>query len=166
LLLADGLSGPQIANKLGIAHPGVYKWGQRYRELGVSGLGDAGRAGRPSNITDEKIIQVVRTTIENKPVGATHWSTRDLAKNVGLNQTRISRIWRTFGLKPHLADTFQLSTDPEFVEKLRDVVGVYLHPPANAAVFCVDKKTQVQALNRTQTVLPSRPGMVERRTPE
>ena len=166
LLVADGLSGPQVAEKLGVAHPCVYKWVRRYREMGLAALADAERSGRPSNMADEKVAEVVRTTIEEKPAGATHWSTRDLAKKLGLNQTRVSQIWRTFGLKPHLSETFQLSTDPEFVDKVRDVVGVYLNPPSNAVVFCIDEKTQVQALNRTQPILPSRPGMVERRTPE
>jgi len=166
LLSAKGVQPVDVAQRLGVSKQLVGKWKDRYRKLGVSGLEDAQRSGRPSSITDEKVAEVVQLTLEEKPVGATHWSTRDLAKRTGLNQTRVSRIWRTFSLKPHLSETYQISADPDFVEKVHDVVGLYLHPPANSVVFSIDEKTQVQALNRTQAILPTRPGMVERRTPE
>jgi transposase len=166
LLLAEGLSANEVATRVGVSHAVPNTWADRYEELGMIGIVDAPRPGRPSTISDAKIGDVVRATIEEKPAGATHWSSRDLARRMGLNQTRITRIWRTFGLKPHLSESFQLSTDPEFVEKLRDVIGVYLNPPTTAAVFCVDEKTQIQALNRRQAILPTRPGMVEARTPE
>jgi transposase len=166
LLSAEGVQPVDVAERLGVSTGMVGKWKDRYRKLGFDGLDDAPRTGRPSNITDEKVAEVVRVTLEEKPGGATHWSTRDLAKRTGLNQTRVSRIWRAFSLRPHLAEKFQISTDPAFVEKVRDVVGLYLNPPTNAVVFSIDEKTQIQALNRTQAVLPTRPGMVERRTPE
>jgi transposase len=166
LLSASGVQPADVAERLGVSKALVGKWKRRYRELGFAGLGDAPRTGRPTNITDEKVADVVRLTLEEKPKGATHWSTRDLAKRTGLNQTRVSRIWRAFSIRPHLAEKFQLSTDPQFIEKVRDVVGLYLTPPANSVVFSIDEKTQVQALNRTQAILPTRPGMVERRTPE
>jgi transposase len=162
----DGMAGREVARRLEVSSATVSKWKDRYRLLGFDGLDDAPRTGRPSNITDEKVAEVVKLTLEEKPKGATHWSTRDLARRTGLNQTRVSRIWRAFSLRPHMAETFQISTDPQFIEKVHDVVGLYLHPPANSVVFSVDEKTQVQALNRTQAILPTRPGMVERRTPE
>lgn len=166
LLSASGMQPADVAERLGVSKALVGKWKRRYRELGFAGLGDAPRTGRPTNITDEKVADVVRLTLEEKPKGATHWSTRDLAKRTGLNQTRVSRIWRAFSIRPHLAEKFQISTDPQFIEKVHDVVGLYLTPPANSVVFSIDEKTQVQALNRTQAILPTRPGMVERRTPE
>jgi transposase len=166
LLSASGVQPADVAERLGVSKALVGKWKQRYRELGFAGLNDAPRTGRPTNITDEKVADVVRLTLEEKPKGATHWSTRDLAKRTGLNQTRVSRIWRAFSIRPHMAEKFQISADPQFVEKVHDVVGLYLTPPANSVVFSLDEKTQVQALNRTQAILPTRPGMVERRTPE
>lgn len=166
LLSAQGMQPVEVAERLGLSAATVAKWKNRYREVGYNGLDDGPRTGRPTNITDEKVAEVVRLTLEEKPKGATHWSTRDLAKRTGLNQTRVSRIWRTFSIRPHLAEKFQISTDPQFVEKVHDVVGLYLNPPVNSVVFSIDEKTQVQALNRTQAILPTRPGMVERRTPE
>lgn len=166
LLSAEGLQPVEVAERLAVSEALVAKWKDRYRALGINGLDDAPRSGRPRNIADEKVAEVVRLTLEEKPKGATHWSTRDLAKRTGLNQTRISRILRAFSVRPHLAETFQISSDPQFVEKVHDVVGLYLHPPANSVVFSIDEKTQVQALNRTQPILPTRPGMIERRTPE
>lgn len=166
LLSAEGLQPIDVADRLEVSEGVVAKWKKRYRKVGYDGLGDAPRPGRPRTITDEKVAEVVQLTLEEKPKGATHWSTRDLAKRTGLNQTRVSRIWRAFSLRPHLAEKFQISTDPQFVDKVHDIVGLYLHPPANSVVFSIDEKTQVQALNRTQAILPTRPGMVERRTPE
>jgi transposase len=166
LLSAAGMQPVDVAKRLEVSTGMVAKWKVRYRTVGFDGLSDAPRSGRPSNIMDEAVAEVVRLTLEEKPKGATHWSTRDLAKRTGLNQTRVSRIWRTFSIRPHMAEKFQISTDPLFIEKVHDVVGLYLNPPANSVVFSIDEKTQVQALNRTQAILPTRPGMVERRTPE
>jgi len=117
-------------------------------------------------VTDEKVEEVIALTLETKPKGATHWSTRSMAKRTGVSRNSVNRIWRAFGLKPHRSETFQLSTDPFFVDKVRDVVGLYMSPPANAVVLSVDEKSQIQALNRTQPVLPMRPGQLERGTPE
>lgn len=166
LLSADGMQPADVAKTVGMTRAFVGKWKRRYATLGMAGLEDSPRSGRPRTLTDERVAQVIKTTLEVKPKGATHWSTRDLAKTAGISASSIGRIWRSFAIQPHRAETFQLSTDPEFVDKVHDVVGLYLNPPTNAAVFCVDEKTQVQALNRTQAILPTRPGMVERRTPE
>jgi len=122
------------------------------------------RPGAARTITDEQVEQVLVLTLETTPTDATHWSTRSLARQVGLSQSAISRIWRAFGLKPHLVDTFKLSTDPQFIEKVRDVVGLYLNPPQAAMVLCVDEKTQVQALDRTAPILPLLPGVPQRQT--
>ena len=130
------------------------------RALDDSDIRDRAR----SAITDDQVEQVIIRTLETTPRGATHWSTRDMAKAVGLSHMAISRIWHTFGLQPHRDETFKLSNDPLLIEKVRDIVGLYLHPPTHAAVFCVDEKPQIQALDRTQPLLPMRPGQVERRT--
>jgi transposase len=166
LLAADGVQPADIAERISMTRAFVGKWKDRYRKLGFAGLEDGERTGRPRTVTDELVAEVIKTTLETQPKGATHWSTRDLATKVGVSPSSVGRIWRAFSIKPHRSETFQISTDPEFVEKVHDVVGLYLNPPTNAAVFCVDEKTQVQALNRTQPILPTRPGMVERRTPE
>ena len=158
LLAADGLGTNDIAERVGVATATVCKWKKDYNELGFRGLSDAPRSGRPRTVDDEKVAEVVRLTLETRPKGATHWSTRELAKKTGLSQSTVSRIWRAFRLKPHRQDTFELSNDPHFVEKVHDVLGLYLNPPDNAVVFCVDEKTQIQALERTQTVIPMTPG--------
>ena len=130
----------------------------------LDGLYDEPRPGAERTITDDQVEEVIIRTLETTPRGATHWSTRDMAKAVGLSHMAISRIWHTFGLQPHRSETFKLSNDPLLVEKIRDIVGLYLDPPAHAAVFCVDEKPQIQALDRTQPLLPMQPGQVERRT--
>ncbi len=140
------------------------KWRQRFLENRTAGLSELPRSGAPRRIGDEQVQAVITATLESKPDNATHWSTRAMAQRCGLSRQAVSRIWRAFGLKPHRSESFTLSTDPLFVEKVRDVVGLYLDPPGNALVLCVDEKTQVQALERSQPVLPLRPGRPERRT--
>ena len=140
------------------------KWRARFVRDRLEGLTDEPRPGGPRKITGTQVEEVVVRTLETTPKDATHWSTRLMAKEVGLSQSAITRIWRTFGLKPHLVDTFKLSKDPQFIEKVRDVVGLYLAPPEHALVVCVDEKTQIQALDRSAPVLPMMPGMPERRT--
>lgn len=166
LLASDGLAAHVIAERVGCTPAVVYKWRKRFEQFRMDGLGDAPRSGAPRTVTDEKVEEVIALTLESKPKGATHWSTRQMAMATGISRQTVSDIWRTFSLKPHLAETFQLSTDPLFVEKVRDVVGLYLNPPANALVLSVDEKSQIQALSRTQPVLPMRPGQIERGTPE
>ena len=136
----------------------------RFVRQRLDGLYDEPRPGAKRTITDEQVEQVIIRTLETTPRGATHWSTRDMANAVGLSHMAISRIWHAFGLQPHRSETFKLSNDPLLVEKVRDIVGLYLDPPAHAAVFCVDEKPQIQALDRTQPLLPMQPGQVERRT--
>jgi transposase len=161
---AEGLSNQEIARRLGITGATVGKWRERYRLHGMEGLGDDSRPGTPRSITDEKVEEAVTRTLEGIPAGATQWSTRSLAKDVGLSQSAVVRIWRSFGLQPHRSETFKLSTDPWLVEKVRDIVGLYLNPPDHAIVLCVDEKSQVQALERTQPILPLRAGLPEQRT--
>jgi transposase len=161
---ASGLSNTQVAKKLKVTMPTVGKWRSRFVEDRLEGLVDEPRPGAPRSITDAQIEEVIGRTLESKPEAATHWSTRSMAKAMGLSQTAIARIWRAFGLQPHRTETFKLSTDPLFVEKVRDVVGLYLNPPDRAIVLCVDEKSQVQALNRTQPLLPLGPGQAERGT--
>ena len=144
--------------------PTVGKWRSRFLAKRLDGLTDEPRPGPPRTITDARVEAVVTKTLESKPAHATHWSTRGMARATGLSQSAISRIWRAFGLQPHRADTFKLSTDPHFVEKVRDVVGLYLSPPDRAVVLSVDEKSGAQALDRTQPVLPMTPGQVERGT--
>ena len=153
-----------VAAALGVSRPTVALWRRRFAERGPDGLLDEPRPGAPRRITDEQVERAVTTTLEAAPAGATHWSTRSLARATGLSQTAVVRIWRAFALKPHRVETFKLSTDPLFVEKVRDIVGLYLSPPDRALVLCVDEKSQVQALDRTQPLLPLRPGQAERRT--
>jgi transposase len=141
-------------------------WRNRFIRGGVGALWDEPRPGAPRKIGDKKVEEVVQAVLETKPKGATHWSTRMMARNLGLSQSAVSRIWRAFGLKPHRSETFQLSKDPYFIEKVRDIVGLYMSPPVNALVLCVDEKSQIQALNRTQPILPMRPNQIERHTPE
>jgi transposase len=164
LAAAEGLGNDQAAARLGIDRGTVGKWRKRFLARRLDGLSDDPRPGAPRTITDEQVDQVVARTLESKPKAGTHWSTRSMAKELGLSQTAVSRIWRAFGLKPHRAETFKLSTDPLFVDKVRDVVGLYMAPPDRAIVLAVDEKSQVQALDRTQPLLPLEPGKAERHT--
>jgi len=161
---AGGASNAAVAAKLRTTGFTVGLWRNRFIAEGVVGLGDEPRPGAPREIGDEKVEQVVRLTLEKTPKGTTHWSSRMLAARTGLSQSTISRIWRAFGLKPHRTESFQLSTDPLLIDKVRDIVGLYLDPPHHALVLCVDEKSQIQALSRTQPVLPMRAGQMERRT--
>jgi transposase len=164
LACADGHTNTAVAEQLGINKVTVGKWRARFVRHRLEGLTDEPRPGAPRTVTDDAVERVIVKTLESKPVDATHWSTRSMAAATGMSQTAISRIWRAFGLKPHRQETFKLSTDPQFVEKVRDVVGLYLNPPEQALVFCVDEKTQVQALDRSQPVIPMMPGTPERLT--
>ena len=164
LACAEGPSNQAVAEQLGISRPTVTKWRSRFVARRLEGLADEPRPGAARTITDEQVEQVLVMTLEATPKDATHWSTRSLARATGMSQSAISRIWRAFGLKPHLVDTFKLSTDPQFIEKVRDVVGLYLNPPQAAMVLCVDEKTQVQALDRTAPILPLLPGTPQRAT--
>ncbi len=165
VLLADqGLSHERIARQLGVTTATVGKWRSRFVDAGLDGLSDAPRSGAPRTILDEDVARVITLTLEEKPKDATHWSTRSMAKRAGMSQSTVSRIWRAFALQPHRTETFKLSSDPFFVEKVRDVVGLYMNPPDRAFVFCVDEKTQIQALDRSAPMLPMRPGQVERRS--
>jgi transposase len=164
LACAEGGSDIEVAERLGVNRGTVGRWRRRFLGRGLDGLHDEPRPGGPRTISDEAVEQVIVTTLESTPVGATHWSTRSLAATTGMSQSAVSRIWRAFGLKPHLAESFKLSPDPLFVEKVRDIVGLYLNPPEAAVVLCVDEKAQIQALDRTSPVLPLLPGVPERRT--
>lgn len=164
LLSADGLSNVAVADKVGVNQATVVKWRQRFIERRLDGLVDEPRPGAPRTISDDEVERVIVRTLEDKPTDATHWSTRDLAKKCGISPSSVGRIWQAFGLKPWLVDSFKLSEDPQFVDKVRDVVGLYMNPPEHAVVFCVDEKTSIQALDRTQPSLPMRPGQLERRT--
>jgi len=163
---AGGRANTVVARKLGLTHQTVGKWRQRFVERRLDGLLDEPRPGAPRKVTDAQVERVVRLTLESTPANATHWSTRAMAKRCGLSQTMVSRIWRAFALQPHRVEGFKLSKDPLFIEKLRDIVGLYLNPPQRAVVLCVDEKAQIQALDRSQPVLPMRPGQAERRTPD
>lgn len=162
LLSAEGYTDKEISQRVGLSNASVGKWRRRYIAEGISGLTDAPRSGPPRTILDEKVAEILRLTLEKKPPKGTHWSTRTMAARVGISNERISVIWRTFGLAPHRAETFQLSTDAHFVEKVRDVVGLYMSPPQNALILSVDEKSQCQALERSQPVLPMMPGAPER----
>ena len=161
LLAAEGLDNLQISEQVGLSRIAVGKWRKRYAQQGLPGIYDQLRSGRPRNIADEKIAQLVSRTLKRKPKNATHWTVRSMADEVGVSKSTVQRVWRTFGLQPHRQKHFKLSTDPFFVEKLRDIVGLYLNPPENAVVLCVDEKSQCQALERTQPVLPVGLGYVE-----
>ena len=154
----EGLSNGAVARKLHITGATVCKWRERFRVSRLEGLLDEPRLGAPRSITDAQVEEVVTTTLESMPVNSTHWSTRLMARKTGLSQTAIVRIWRAFGLQPHRVESFKFSKDPQFVEKVRDIVGLYMNPPDHAIVLCVDEKSQVQALNRTQPILPLAPG--------
>src|SRR6516162_9123475 len=156
---SDGLSNGDVAKRLRITGATVCKWRERFRLDRLEGLLDEPRPGAPRSITDAQVEQVVTKTLESMPASGTHWSTRLMAEKAGLSQTAIVRIWHAFGLQPHRVENFKLSKDPQFVEKVRDIVGLYLNPPDRAIVLCVDEKTQVQALNRTQPILPLAPGV-------
>ena len=154
LLAADGLGNEQISEKVGLSRASVGKWRKRFSEKGLEGLHDELRPGRPRSVSDEKVAELIHKTLKTQPEGATHWSTRTMAGEIGVSHMTVCRVWRTFGLKPHLSDTFKLSTDPFFVEKVRDIVGLYLNPPENALVLCVDEKSPCQALERSQPTFP------------
>jgi transposase len=165
LACAEGLTNSAVAARVGVSVPTVRRWRGRFSERRLDGLLDEPRPGRPRTISDEQVERVIVTTLESKPPdGGTHWSTRQMASAVGLNQTAISRIWRAFGLQPHRVEQFKLSKDPLFVEKIRDIVGLYLDPPERAIVLCVDEKSQIQALDRSQPILPLLPGTPARQT--
>jgi len=164
LRAAEGQSNQEIARNLGITGATAGKWRERFRLQGMEGLSDEPRPGAPRKITDGQVEEAVTKTLESVPTAATHWSTRSLSLQVGLSQSAIVRIWHSFGLQPHRSETFKLSTDPYLVEKVRDITGLYLNPPEHAIVLSVDEKSQVQALDRTQPILPLRPGLPEQRT--
>ncbi len=164
LLASQGLNNTEIAARLGVHRPMVRKWRARFAEYCLDGLIDEPRPGKPRTITDEQVEEVIVKTLESTPKDATHWSTRSLAREVGLTQSAVLRIWQAFGLQPHPQETWKLSKDPQFVAKVRDVVGLYLNPPERAVVLCVDEKSQIQALDRTAPILPMLPGTPERAT--
>ncbi len=164
LLAVDGLKNTEIAGELGVHRNMVAKWRSRFLEHRLDGLTDEPRPGRPRTVSDEQVEAVVVTTLEATPKDATRWSTRSMAREVGLTQSAVQRIWKAFGLQPHRQQTWKLSKDPLFIEKVRDVVGLYLNPPERAVVFCVDEKSQIQALDRTAPILPMLPGTPERAT--
>jgi transposase len=164
LVAADGRSNQAIARSLRLTPWTVGKWRRRFLAQRLDGLLDEPRPGAPRTITDADVERVITLTLESTPQDATHWSTRSMARRTGMSQSAVSRIWRAFGLQPHRSETFKLSTDPLFIEKVKDIVGMYLDPPEQALVLCVDEKTQIQALDRTQPLLPMRPGQIERRT--
>jgi transposase len=164
LAAAAGETNTAIAARLGCNPATVGKWRTRFAARRLDGLHDEPRPGKPRTISDQDVERVIAATLEETPVDATHWSTRSLAQATGMSQSAVSRIWRAFGLKPHLTESFKLSPDPLFIDKVRDIVGLYLNPPEAAAVLCVDEKAQIQALDRTAPVLPLLPGTPERRT--
>jgi len=164
LACADGLDNKTVARRLRASLGMVGKWRARFLQARLEGLYDEPRPGAPRTVSDAQVEHVVVQTLESTPRGATHWSTRGLAQATGLSRMTISRIWRAFGLQPHRSETFKLSPDPLFIEKIRDIVGLYMNPPDHAVVFCVDEKSQIQALDRTQPLLPLRAGQAERRT--
>lgn len=164
LAAAAGAANLSIAEQMGVRRLTVVKWRSRFLANRLDGLGDGRRSGAPRKISDEAVERAVRKTLEELPRDATHWSTRTLAKASGISRSTIHRIWHAFGLQPHRSETFKLSKDPNFTEKVRDIVGLYLDPPDRALVLCVDEKSQIQALDRTQPLLPMRMGQPERRT--
>jgi transposase len=164
LLCADGRDNGGVAELLGITRQTVGKWRERFLNSRVEGLLDEPRPGAPRTIADSAVEDVVVRTLESTPKGQTHWSRSTMAAASGLSESSVGRIWRAFGLKPHLVESFKLSPDPQFIDKVRDIVGLYLSPPENAVVLCVDEKSQMQALERTQPLLPLRPGQPEKRS--
>jgi len=161
LMAAEGSPNREIADQVHLSPQMVCKWRQRYLDQGLSGLHDELRPGRPRSISDEKVAVLIRKTLQTKPKDGTHWTIRSIAKGTKLSRPTVHRIWQAFGLQPHRQHHFKLSTDPFFVEKVRDIVGLYLNPPDKAMVLCVDEKSQIQALNRTQPLLPIGLGYVE-----
>jgi len=164
LACAQGMDNKDVARKLRASLGMVGKWRRRFLKARLEGLYDEPRPGAPRTVSDAQVEQIVVQTLESTPRGETHWSTRGLAKATGLSRMTISRIWHAFGLQPHRTDTFKLSPDPLLIEKVRDIVGLYVNPPEHALVLCVDEKSQIQALDRTQPLLPLQPGQVERGT--
>jgi transposase len=164
LLCASGMQNIDVAEKMGVSKQMVGKWRQRFIDRRLDGLLDEPRPGAPRKLSDADVERVVVQTLEGTPRDATHWSVRSMAKETGISPTTVHRIWRAFSLQPHRSETFKLSKDPLFVEKVRDIVGLYLNPPEKALVLCVDEKSQIQALDRTQPLLPMRPGQPERQT--
>ena len=164
LCCGEGMSNSEVARKLRITGATVGKWRERFRKQGLDGLLDEPRVGAPRKITDQQIEEVVTKTLESMPANGTHWSTRLMAAEMGLSQNAIVRIWHAFGLQPHRVENFKFSKDPQFVEKVRDIVGLYLNPPDRAVVVCMDEKSQVQALNRTEPILPLAPGVPARQS--
>jgi transposase len=164
LAAAEGRSSIQIADELRCTASTVGKWRVRFAARRLDGLHDEPRPGKPRTISDEQVERVIVTTLEEQPANATHWSTRSLAAATGMSQSAVSRIWRAFGLKPHQTEAFKLSPDPQFIDKVRDIVGLYLNPPEAAVVLCVDEKSQIQALDRSAPVLPLMPGVPSRQS--
>jgi transposase len=164
LAAADGLKNTEIAERLGIERGMAARWRSRFARDRLDGLVDEPRPGRPRTVSDQEVEEVIVKTLETTPKDATHWSTRSMAAETGLSQSAVSRIWRAFGLAPHRQETWKLSKDPQFVEKVRDVVGLYLDPPERAIVLCVDEESQIQALDRTAPIFPMMPGVPERAT--
>jgi len=164
LRCGDGIQSSRVAAELGVTDNTVCKWRSRYIERGLAGLLDEPRCGAPRRISDEQVEAVLTKTLEEQPRDSTHWSTRSMAAASGLSHDTVHQIWHAFGLQPHRVETFKLSNDPQFIEKVRDIVGLYLDPPERALVLCVDEKSQIQALDRTQPILPLAPGLAQRRT--
>jgi transposase len=164
LLCADGWTNTEVAAELEVAKQTVGKWRQRFVDKRLDGLLDEARPGTPRKLSDAEVERVLALTLESAPPDATHWSTRSLAKVSGLSRASVHRIWRAFALQPHRTESFKLSKDPLFIDKVRDIVGLYLNPPDRALVLCVDEKSQIQALDRAQPLLPMRPGQIERRS--
>jgi transposase len=165
LACAEGMPNKEVAARFAVTRQMVGKWRARFVAARLEGLSDEPRPGQPRKITDEKVEEVIVKTLEEVPPGRdTHWSTRSMARATGLNQTAVSRIWRAFGLKPHREETWKLSTDPQFIDKVRDIVGLYMDPPEHALVLCVDEKSQIQAIDRTSPCLPVLPTTPARRS--
>lgn len=164
LRCAEGWANKDVASALNVSQATVGKWRRRFAQMGLDGLYDEPRPGGPRKISDEEVEAVVVRTLESQPANATHWSSREMAKVSGVSASSVQRIWRAFGLQPHRVETFKLSKDPLFIDKVRDVVGLYLNPPNRALVLCVDEKSQIQALDRSSPILPLMPGTPERRT--
>ena len=164
LACAQNTPNGQVARQLRVDKNTVGKWRRRFVERRLEGLLDEPRPGAPRKLDDARIEHLIATTLNECPRDATHWSIRSMAAKVGVSRSTVNRVWRAFGLQPHRSETFKLSTDPLFIDKVRDIVGLYLSPPANAVVLCVDEKSQIQALDRTQPMLPLAPGVAERRT--
>ncbi len=164
LLFGEGKLAPEIAELTGFSYNAVCRWGQRFEQSGIVGLKDKPRPGQPKKLTSAKAKEILRFTVERIPHESTHWSLRLMAKYAGVSIHHVRKVWKAADLKPHRLKSFKISKDPEFAEKVEDVVGLYLYPPDNAMVLSVDEKTQIQALDRTQPMLPLRPGQIERRT--